>query len=90
MTIIIDQDRIDAPDFPRSQEWWQRFVPIWVTATVRDDGAVLLEASAGHVFTRTATGRKPLAPAVRRRRAAAMVRWIRNLPWMSAAIREES
>ena len=44
--ITIDQRLIDAPDFPRDQAWWTRFVPQWATATVRDDGMVAIDADA--------------------------------------------
>ena len=43
--ITIDQARIDAPHFPRDQRWWDTFGPVWVTATVREDGTVTLETS---------------------------------------------
>ena len=44
--VLIDQGRIDAPDFPRDQAWWTRFAPGWATATVRDDGTVTIDADA--------------------------------------------
>ena len=30
--ITLDQARIDAPEFPRSPEWWAMFLPDWITA----------------------------------------------------------
>ena len=44
--ITIDQRLIDAPDFPRDQAWWTRFVPEWATATVRADGMVVIDPDA--------------------------------------------
>lgn len=51
--ITVDQRKIDnnavikgrriRGQFPRSQEWWSRFVGVGTTATVRDDGTVTLE-----------------------------------------------
>jgi hypothetical protein len=41
--MIIEQSRADAGGFPHTQAWWQRFMPCWVTVTVRDDGYVILD-----------------------------------------------
>jgi hypothetical protein len=91
--IIIDQARTDAPPglYPRSQQWWRRFVPEWVTVTVRADGTVILEPSG--LTMRYATGRgvwrKPSAgqsAAACRRRDKALARRIGGIPRLAAAI----
>jgi hypothetical protein len=41
--LVIDQADIEAPGFPRPQEWWDRFMPLWVAVDVQDDGTVLLD-----------------------------------------------
>lgn len=46
--MLIDQAKIDAPKFPRSQEWWDRFTGVGTTATVHDDETVTLEANGEH------------------------------------------
>lgn len=78
---FIDQTLIDAPAFPRGQDWWTRFLPGWADATVRDDGTVVV--TAGTPGQRAAiadwlTGKPQLtlavrlpAPRVRFRRSAA-------------------
>lgn len=83
--VVIDQARIDAPDFPRSQEWWQAFVPsTWVTAAVRDDGTVALDVSGE---AHPSQGPRPAA-AVRRNQERALRRWITNLPRLAVAVVE--
>jgi hypothetical protein len=43
--LVIDQADITAPDFPRDEAWWRRFVPLnWITVEVRADGTVTLDA----------------------------------------------
>lgn len=43
--LVIDQEDITAPRFPRGREWWEQFVPVnWITVEVRDDGTVALDA----------------------------------------------
>jgi hypothetical protein len=50
--IVIDQSKIHiredlvlrgAPGFPRPLEWWQRSLPVWVTASEGIDGSLILE-----------------------------------------------
>lgn len=70
--LVIDQDDITAPDFPRSQDWWDRWVPLWITATVRDDGTVTLDVNGKH-----ANGtRDELTGAKLRRSRAVMAQWL--------------
>ena len=82
--ITIDQAKIDAPKFPRSQEWWAGFVPMWVTATVRDDGTVALEVAPKDHPSQT-PGRVS-----RRKQAAALAQWVERLPRIAVAIVPES
>ena len=41
--IVIDQSLIEAPNFPRSQEWWQRRLPSWLDASLDGEGRVIVE-----------------------------------------------
>ena len=89
--ITIDQGRIDAPKFPRDQEWWQGFAPIWVKATVRDDGTVTLEPS-GTQYDYSpgadplATIHRELSAAERKRYGKYLAQWVGRLPRISKAI----
>jgi hypothetical protein len=79
--ITIDQGKIDAPHFPRDQEWWDGFVPFWITVTVRPDGTVALDANCRHAAELDGTSHRDpvtagLTATVRRRRRAGMARWI--------------
>ena len=49
-TFEIDQTKIDAPDFPRSLEWWKRFVPPWglVVPGPGDSVRVKVSGSSAH------------------------------------------
>lgn len=44
-TYVIDQSKIDAPDFPRDFAWWRGFVAEWMGPEMLPDGTVLLTAS---------------------------------------------
>jgi hypothetical protein len=87
--ITIDQAKIDAPKFPRSQEWWAGFAPVWIAAAVQPDGTVTLEPS-GRMYDYANDSDEiitvPLSPAARRRQEAAMARWVGNLPRLAVAI----
>jgi hypothetical protein len=85
--VVIDQSRIDAPDFPRSQEWWSRFIPMWADATVRDDGTVLLEASGR---PHPSEGSQEVTADRARSQAGALDQWIRSVPRLAVAIVEAS
>ncbi|MFE1451939.1 hypothetical protein [Streptomyces olivaceoviridis] len=75
--IVIDQTkvRIDeqlirrgATPFPRPLEWWQRTLPIWVTASEGIDGTVILEPNG-----KVANGRqRKLTPTVLRQEMKAI------------------
>lgn len=84
--ITIDQSRISAPDFPRSQEWWDRFLPGWVTGTVHPDGTLTIEPDSE---APPGQGRRQAA-AVRRRRELAIMRWLQRLPQLEPAIVEDA
>jgi len=86
--LIIDQARIGAPEFPRTQEWWSRFVPVWVRATVRDDGTVALEPS-GDTYDYSGPDssvivHRELSAAERKRYAKHIVRYFGGFPRLSA------
>lgn len=89
--IVIDQAKIDAPDFPRPAEWWRRFVPGWVDVTVNDDGTVTLAASSFE--TRYTAGRgiwydpdARLTAARQRRRDQALTGWVSGLRRLAVAV----
>ncbi|MFJ4473204.1 hypothetical protein ACIP2X_37720 [Streptomyces sp. NPDC089424] len=42
-SLFIDQALIQAPNFPRSLGWWQRRLPVWLDASVDDQGRVKVE-----------------------------------------------
>lgn len=42
-SLFIDQALIQAPNFPRSQEWWQQRLPVWLDASIDDQGRVKVE-----------------------------------------------
>lgn len=94
--ITLDQAKIDAPDFPRSQEWWTRFLPDWVTGTVQPDGTVTIEPRAEVVrYTRgrgiwwEAAPTKAQRANVRRCRELAIMRWLYQLSPLEPAIVED-
>lgn len=94
--ITIDQAKIAAPDFPRSQEWWARFLPIWVTGTVNADGTVTIEPRSEVIRFTPGRGMwwelaptKAQAANVRRCRELAIMRWLHNLPPLEPAIVED-
>jgi hypothetical protein len=67
--LIVDQTAIEAPDFPRPLEWWQRYVPCWITPALDAQGRVVMEPSG-----LLANGRRLEVTAARRRRALAAYR----------------
>jgi hypothetical protein len=82
--IVIDQAKIRVSDViaarmapgaefpPRSLAWWQRIVPIWITAIEDDDGRIVL-APNGHHAGGTVT---ELTPAVMRREVRYARDWL--------------
>jgi hypothetical protein len=42
-SLFIDQTLIQAPNFPRSQKWWQQRLPVWLDASIDDQGRVKVE-----------------------------------------------
>lgn len=71
--LVIDQADIMAPDFPRSAEWWRRFMPQWISVDVREDGTVALDYSG---VTPTEAKRPTLTAAELRHGRTGMVRWL--------------
>ncbi len=85
MPIVIDQTKIDAPAFPRSQEWWTAFVPVWVTAAIQPDSTVLLEPNGRQMGGDGVAVNGQLSAAGWRRREMALVRWVHNMPRLAVA-----
>ena len=84
--ITLDQARIDAPNFPRSAEWWARFLPSYIVATFREGSLVDLD-----VTGEAHPSQGPRPPAlVRRNQEMAFLRWLHNLPQLEAAIVEDA
>lgn len=80
--ILIAQAKVDAPDYPRDQEWWTGFVPCWVTAEVRADGIVSLTYNG-----RTFDGEPPKLSAVEARHGfQVMERWLMRLKRLAVAV----
>jgi hypothetical protein len=93
--IVIDQGKIDAPDFPRGQDWWRRFTPPWVSVTVRDDGTVAMTHS-GLVMRYAAKRGVWWEPdpdqsnAARRKRERTVANWIGHQSRLAVAIVAEA
>ena len=84
--ITIDQARINAPDFPRTPEWWQRFLPGYITASHRDGGIVVLDVTGE---AHPSQGPRPAA-LVRRNQYEGFLRWLHGLPQLEAGIVEDA
>jgi hypothetical protein len=90
--IVIDQAKIDAPNFPRSLEWWCRFAPVWADVAVHGDGTVTLTANDLEPFYTAEHGlwytspAEPPAAAQRRRRERSLEDWARRIPRLAAGI----
>ena len=87
--IIIDQGKIDAPDFPRSLEWWRRFVPEWGHVAVTEDGGASLVTITVTGEAHPSQGRKRFSD-VYRRQELCMLRWLHGLPQLEPAIVEDA
>jgi hypothetical protein len=72
--LVIDQGSIALPHWPRSQQWWDRFVPCWSTAAVRPDGTVAIDVN----DTQPNGTRIRLDAAVTMRRRKALARWLHS------------
>src|SRR5436305_1340383 len=84
--LVIDQAKIDAPDFPRSPEWWADFLPDWIIPEHRDGGILALDVS-----DQAHPSQGPRPPAlVKRKRYLAMLSWLYGLPQIEPAIIEDS
>lgn len=65
--ITLDQTRIDAPDFPRGQDWWDYFLPVWIAATLDGDLVRLEPSGKRHAGPLSKIVDVPLTAAQRRR-----------------------
>ena len=86
--IIIDQAKIDAPDFPRDQAWWDRFAPVWIAATVLDGGIVrLMPSGLTHDYSMPGNPvvQRELSAAQIKRQRDAIARWVAGLPRIACA-----
>lgn len=81
--IVIDQSKIrivtekpvrPGAEFPRPLDWWQRYVPVWLDASV--DGDLIVLEPNGWCANGT---RRELTPADRRRHLATAERWLGSL-----------
>jgi len=70
--LVINQNAIALPHWPRSQEWWNRFTPCWCTAIVRPDGTVAFDVNS----TLPDGTRTEMGPAALRRQRQALARWL--------------
>ena len=89
--ITIDQSKIDAPNFPRTREWWRGFCPEWVAVTVRDDGTVTLAPSDLHMRYSTSRGvwwELDGSPKLHRQTERSLARWITGSPRLAVAVTE--
>lgn len=79
--IVLDQSKIrvhaklpikPGSQFPRSIEWWQRYVPLWLDISIDEVGHVVLKANG-----RRADGAVlEVTPALSRRRLRAARQWM--------------
>lgn len=65
----IDQEKIDAPNFPRDLSWWKGFMPTsWVMVCQNPDGSIYLavegKARAQSLGYMINAGMKRLLPAI--------------------------
>ena len=84
--IVIDQHRVSfrpefehkvkpGAQFPRSLEWWQCFVPLWLTASQEPGERIILVANG-----RVADGSvRPVTAVLRRRALKQALRWLADL-----------
>jgi hypothetical protein len=72
--LVINQDAIALPHWPRSQQWWDDFAPLWCTASVRPDGTVALDVNG----TRADGTRTEMDRAATRRQRQALTRWLHS------------
>jgi hypothetical protein len=83
--LTLDQAKIGAPAFPRTQAWWDRFLPSFMTADVREDGTVVIDVTGQ---AHPSQGLRHPAE-VRRNQELALLRWLHNLPQLEPAIIEQ-
>jgi len=78
--LVIDQADIEAPGFPRPQEWWGRFMPFWIAVDVQDDGTVTLDYNSWNPADLNDAKPGELTPAQLARGRFNMTRWV-GLTW---------
>lgn len=91
--VVIEQAKINAPNFPRSQEWWRRFVPEWADVTVSEDGTVTVAGCNRHMHYSTERGvwwgpAEEWTAADHRRHERVVDDWVRRQPRLAVAVRE--
>ena len=84
--MTIDQRKIAAPDFPRSAEWWTRFLPSYITGTLHAGDVITLDVTG---VAHPSQGPRPAA-LVRRNQELAFLRWLHGLPQLEAGILEDA
>lgn len=79
--VVIDPSRLPG-QHTKTQEWWDRFVPPWMTATVQDDGTVHVVAAVHYRhFPDEPESWAPSDPASVRRRMKNVREWFaRGVP----------
>jgi len=83
--IVIDQTLIEAPDFPRPLEWWQRFTPCWITPSLDSEGRVVMEPNG-----LLPNGRRlEMTPTRRRKDLAQYRRMLAEMRWYAPAVLPE-
>lgn len=86
--IVIDQTKIrivgelrSGGEFPRPLDWWQNFVPVWLTASSGSGHQIVLEPNGrradGHV--------RELSPVLRRRAVRDALRWLDGLLYLGTS-----
>lgn len=72
--IVIDLSRLPG-QHTDTQEWWDRFVPAWMTATVQDDGTAHVVATVHYRLPGESGSWSPSDPASVRRRMKNVRQW---------------
>lgn len=81
--VVIDQMRLNPPGI-RPQEWWDRFLPDWARAVVKDDNTVEITPNPRPRFILCDADRQAHTPAAQRKRAG----WVRRFVDGCAPLRD--
>lgn len=88
--ITIDQRKINAPGFPRDQEWWRRFTPEWAAVTVNGDTVTLEPSGLAMRYTaERGVWWEPSAdqsPTAYTRREQILTKWLTRNPRLAVAV----